>query len=334
MNDEIKNASAGAPPKLILRRPVVGTSSDTPPPDSSAVKDSRPPTAKKQTTRVELPPVESPASIAKVKKQTSRISLEAATLAQPATGPAPSGILESAPTDESALRTIKIKRPAQAQVPKLSQPIELLLNRQSTSMSEIERSSLKKQTSRISLEAALTPEEAPSAPVAEGVPSAPLTTIRIKRPGKIAPEMPPSEAATPPTVVPLTDQPTLTKSQTSKIEIAPSALPVTENEGQPTQRKTIKIRRPDGTSPTLQKASGGRAPVRFVKDATAGTGEGASDLNLPIPAAPETVPETALTPRQKILRLVGNIVFSAVASFAVIVSGIVIYVLTLQKYDW
>jgi hypothetical protein len=333
MNDEIKNASAGAPPKLILRRPVVGTATDTPPPDSPAVKDSRPQTVKKQTTRVELPTVESPAASAKIKKQTSRISLEAATLEQPASGAAPSGILESAPTDETALRTIKIKRPAQAQVPKFPQPVELLLNRHSTSMSEIERNSLKKQTSRISLEAAFTPEEAPSAPVAEGVPSAPLTTIRIKRPGKIAPEMPPSEVATPPTV-PLTEQPTLTKNQTSKIEIAPSALPVTQSEGQPTQRKTIKIRRPDGTSPTLHRTGGGRASVHFVKEATAGSGEGASDFNLPIPAAAETVPQTALTPRQKILLLVGNIVFSAVASCAVIVSGIVIYVLTLQKYNW
>jgi hypothetical protein len=334
MNDDIKNASAGAPPKLILRRPAVGIPTDPPSSDSATVQESRPPTTKKQTTRIDLSTVEASSTGTKSKKQTSRISLEAATLVQPEAGTPRPGILESAPSDETALRTIKIKRPASAQAPKHSQPIDLLINRPSASLSDSERSSLKKQTSRISLEAALTPEEAPSAPIAEGVPtSSPSPTIRIKRPGKTAPEMPSVGGSTPP-LVPLTEQPTLTKSQTAKIEIAPSAIPPAESEGQPTQRKTIKIRRPDGqTAPTIQRSGGGRSPVRIVKDAAAGLEGGIGDLNLRPPSMESEV-KTPLTPRQKILRLVGNIVFSAVASFAVIVSGIVVYILTLQKYDW
>ena len=129
----------------------------------------------------------------------------------------------------------------------------------------------------------------------------------------------------------LSEQPTLVKSQTSKIEIGPPAAPATESEGQPTQRKTIKIRRPDGSpSPTVQRTVA-RAPVRISKDgAPALTSIGGMEM-APPPAPREDVP---LSPRQKVLRLVGNIVFSAVASIAVIVSGIVLYVLSLQKYDW
>jgi hypothetical protein len=333
MNDEIKNASTGAPPKLILRRPAVGIPTDPPAPDSPG-KESRPPTTKKQTTRIELSTVEAPAaSGSKPQKQTSRISLEAATPAQPESSSPLSGILESAPSDEAALRTIKIKRPASSQAPKLSQPIELLLNRQSADQ---ERISLKKQTSRISLEAALTPEEPTSAPIAEGVPTGTPATIRIKRPGKTVSEAPAAEAATP-SPLPLTEQPTLTKNQTSKIEIAPSAIPATQSEGQPTQRKTIKIRRPDGSpSPTIQRSGGGggRPHIRLGgKDAPTATPDGEAN-DLPPRSPLEPVLESPLTPRQKILRLAGNIVFSAVGSFAVIISGIVIYVLTLQKYDW
>lgn len=336
MNDDIKNASSGAPPKLILRRPVGGASADTAlPPDSPTVRDGRAPTSKRHTTRIDLSAGEVPAGGVKPKKQTSRISLDSATGAPPVSDAPLPGILESAPTDESVLRTIKIKRPANVQAPKLSQPIDLLLHRQAAAPAEADRTLLKKQTSRISLESALTPEETPAQPVAEGVPITPAVpaTIRIKRPGKTIAEPAPVSAEPAAPAAPASEQPTLVKNQTSKIEIAPSALPAPEGEGQPTQKKTIKIRRPDGSpAPTVQRTAG-RTTMRMNRNAATDLG-GVSDLGLTSVSTPEVAPEIPLTRGQKILRLVGNIVFSAVASFAVIVSGIVIYVLTLQKYDW
>jgi hypothetical protein len=110
----------------------------------------------------------------------------------------------------------------------------------------------KRQTSRISLEIALA--ERADAGGAPGTPK----TIRIKRPVAapgakegVAPAPSPTEA---PTVV--------AKSITSRIDAAEAPQP----EGQPTQRKTIKIRRAEG-GVTLKPAPRSVAVARLEAEA-------------------------------------------------------------------
>ena len=96
----------------------------------------------------------------------------------------------------------------------------------------------KSQTSRIPLEAALAADQQAAAPAA---PTGAPKTIRIKRPGQ------PSAAKTAaPAAAPQSAQATVAavpeKSKTSRVDVA-AAVAAPETTGQPTQRKTIKIRR-------------------------------------------------------------------------------------------
>lgn len=103
----------------------------------------------------------------------------------------------------------------------------------------------KRQTSRIPLEVALAEERAAAGADAPGTPK----TIRIKRPAQAATVPAPTAkgavaAVEPP---PLSeDQATIQKSKTSRVDVAETQA---ADAAQATQRKTIKIRRAEGTTP-------------------------------------------------------------------------------------
>lgn len=104
---------------------------------------------------------------------------------------------------------------------------------------------VKRKTSRISLEAVLPQLESAGA---EGGDSGPKT-IRIKRPAISAPSIMPSlsEEAPAPVVSPDVNL----KSQTARVDLPPEPA---ANDGQQTQKKTIKIRRADGGGPEVKAA--------------------------------------------------------------------------------
>lgn len=292
MADDIQNANTGAPPKLVIRRK---TESEEVPPTSATPEEADSalltPTLKKKTTRIDLSSAD---ILALAKKSTARIPLEAAS---PSTLPA-TGILSG--TTDGTPKTIRLKRPAQAVVPS----IDTLIKSQKLAEPEADKASLKKKTSRISLESALTLEDTSSA---QSTPEeeVPQTTIRIKRPEGtgVAPDPKKSESS----FVLLDDQPTIAKSQTARIELPPSAMPAAESAAPTTQRKTIKIRRPDGAvSLSIQRPSA-ESPATLKAAAV----------------------EQAAKPLTK-MGLVWEIVFGVAGLAAIIITAIVIYILMTQ----
>lgn len=164
----------------------------------------------------------------------------------------------------------------------------------------------KRQTSRIPL-AAVLPD---SAKVGDAIPK----TIKVKRPvltptpkvGGLPVETPAEAQAAPP---PVTEEPPVAaavepsaKSQTARVDIIPEAA-----ESQPTQKKTIKIRRADGGGADLKPS------VRSVSIArTEGAPEGVRS------AGPEVPPPHG--------------VFVALAAAAVLVLCFMVYVLAAQAF--
>jgi hypothetical protein len=192
--DKNESPEASVPPKLDLKQAV-------------ASQNQAP---KKATTRIEMA---SAAMIPEEKSKTTRINLGSFGV-DPASTP----------------KTIKIQRPSEASTIKLNRPGTSLgtppvpLTPAAPPPSQAQA---KRQTSRISLQEALTPPaegQAPAAsaqPLAEtSAPSGGPKTIRIKRPGDGAGAAPESVAAP-----------------------ATAAEPAADS-GPPTQRKTIKLRRP------------------------------------------------------------------------------------------
>lgn len=115
----------------------------------------------------------------------------------------------------------------------------------------------KKKTSRIPLEAAFAPTEGET--ITPGSETATPKTIRIKRPTQVATvklavpgAMAESVAvaATPPPVVPPMAPPVPEKGQTARIQAPTEPTP----EAQPTQRKTIKIRRAEGPTVSVPRS--------------------------------------------------------------------------------
>lgn len=293
MENEPGNA-IGAPPKLVIKKPDAAT-----PASPQTIK---PGVLPKPTTRSDL---QSGAPTAPDgKKKTSRIPLEDASL--------PPAVQEVLASGEIGPKTIRLKRPPQFASQHISQPIESLINPQPAG----EPAVAKKQTSRISLESALMPDES----AADGAAPAAgdqMATIKAKRasPGQPTTFALPREAA-----------PTITKSQTSKIEPLPETTQPAPD-GQPTQRKTIKIRRPgasgvDSTAQTIPKV---RKPV-----AATGGGDGEESAAgqsyelLTVATAPARPPSKMI--------LVWNIVFSVAGVAAIIVMGILISTLTTQAF--
>lgn len=202
------NGDNTIPPKLSFKAP-----------DSTTAE-----TEKKRTSRVDLPPPAPQEATATLKKKTSRIPLDQVS-AEPgaATGAPVAGV--------GAAKTIRLS-PA-GPVPTITiTPSPKALS------GVLVPEDIKRQTSRIPLEsAAATPAET----TAGGSPK----TIRIKRPAGLAATPIPAPAEPAPVVeaAPAPAEPTA-KSVTSRIDMPEEG---TGDTGQATQRKTIKIRRPDGT---------------------------------------------------------------------------------------
>ncbi len=195
MSDELTPGNGTVPPKLTLRN-------DTPP------------TAKKETARLDLSTAQAP-PVAAQKKITSRIPLESVSAAPGETGTAAVPGISS--------KTIRLSPLAAAR------PINIPPSpRPPAAVSAAEMA--KRQTSRIPLDAALAEEQgAGTGTAAAGAPK----TIRIKRPNQ-----PPS------TVQPAVQPEAAEKSKTARVDVGELAA---AEAGQATQRKTIKIRRTEGT---------------------------------------------------------------------------------------
>jgi hypothetical protein len=219
MTEEQKPTTGGMPPKLNLTPP------QPPAPPAAAQGEDAPatqvvsPAPKKQTTRIDLTAVTGAPT--PPKKQTSRLTMVPADAGQ---ATAKTIRLAPAPAKPAALPTLPPPVPAPAPPPltgRLVPPEE----------------AAKSKTSRIPLEAAVGPEQA--AGEQAGVPK----TIRIKRPGSAAtwkvPKAPGPEEEAPAAPA------EAAKSKTAQIDVSGIAP---EAPGQATQRKTIKIRRPDGTT--------------------------------------------------------------------------------------
>ena len=109
---------------------------------------------------------------------------------------------------------------------------------------------VKRQTSRIPLEAVLPAiANASSQPGSAAAASAIPKTIKVKRPSiSLSPSMNAArvEEAPPPAVEPPVSM--ASKNQTSRVDVTPEMIP----EPQQTQKKTIKIRRADGESRSVE----------------------------------------------------------------------------------
>jgi hypothetical protein len=210
--DNEKSANGAVPPKLDVKKSATPEGAEAAP--SAPAPGAGVPAAKKQTTRVDL----SAAEPAEAKKKTSRIPLETALET------------EGKPLQvQTTPKTIRIRRPV---VPPSVTPPSL---QEEATPAAAEG---KRKTSRIELEAALavsgTAEEEKPA-----VPGPTPKTIRIKRPSQVGtiklarPGIPEAPGG---------GEEISLKSQTSRIDL-PTAAPAEATA--PTQRKTIRIRRPE-----------------------------------------------------------------------------------------
>jgi hypothetical protein len=289
MADDLNKPKHEAPPKLDWKK----NGALSGPPEAPQEGAPAPAAPKKQTTRVDLTTAQEAASAVQAKKQTSRLPLE--TAVPPPAGQALAGTPPGIPT---APKTIRLQRPPQATT------VSAFQAPPAAPSSATDKIGAKKMTSRIPLEAALTPEEAPAAAPAAGTATTPRT-IRIKRPtptgveagAKVAP--PPAEAADVQATV------AKAKSQTAKIEEMPEAL---AEISQPTQRKTIKIRRPDSMQAALSRPPEGLAPA----------------------AAAVAAPEAAVFAAPAEGKPLWNAIFAVAGIAAIIVICVLIYVLATQ----
>ncbi len=184
---------AGVPPKLDLKQAVAAQNQPQ----------------KKATTRIDMAAA---AMISEEKSKTTRINLGSFGV-DPASAP----------------KTIKIQRPSEASTIKINRPGAAPVVPLTPAPPPLAPAQAKRQTSRISLQEALTPQAEAQASAASAqtmvetpVPSGGPKTIRIKRPGDTS-----AEAAVSP----------------SQAAATPAGEPGLEA-GPPTQRKTIKLRRP------------------------------------------------------------------------------------------
>lgn len=236
MSDTTTHGDSPVPPKLNLKQtgqhaPVINL--------AGSDRD-----AKKQTARVELPSTP-PEPI--LKKKTSRIPLEQASAETGAATGSPSPGLGASKTirltSTSPTPTITIAPSSRAI------PGALVMD------------DVKRQTSRIPLEAAVSDKGSASA----GQETTPKT-IRIKRP-TAAPSISLPVVAAPPETAAAVHAPSAEpaeKSVTSRIDL-PAEQEMPES-GQATQRKTIKIRRAEG-GPTSKQVPRSMAVARVEQEA-------------------------------------------------------------------
>jgi hypothetical protein len=224
MADDTSKPAANVPPKVSLKQtgtvPPVDPANQSMPPkldlnQALAGQNQAAGAPKKATTRIDM---SSAAMIPEEKSKTTRINLGSF-------GAESSGVP----------KTIKIQRPSEAATIKLNRspstgPAAPAPAAPATP-SQVAQGQLKRQTSRISLQEAFSAQaegQAPAPQPAAAEPPQPAgpKTIRIKRPG---------DAATPavePAAVP------------APAEIAAPAPAAPMEAGPPTQRKTIKLKRP------------------------------------------------------------------------------------------
>ena len=266
MSEATKQPNDGIPPKLDLRKSGVL-------PSVPAAPSSQP-----------VPGVPGGDPSATGKKKTTRIPLSHAE------GEAPSG----APGGPLP-KTIRLAPPPTAARP-LTVPTTPPFAKPPAPSETVKR-----ETSRIPLEAAFATDErastgAPTAGQSAAVPK----TIRIKRPGQA-----PTVMATRPPEAEVAQAAATTssaeKSKTARVDIS-AVAPVDEG-GQPTQRKTIKIRRPEG--------GGAAAAPRSV--AVARLEAEAAERHLDEISAP-------------------GIVYTIVAAAAVLVACVLVYALIVQAF--
>lgn len=201
------NGDNTIPPKLSFKAP-----------DSTAAE-----TEKKHTSRVDLPPPAAAEGAAPLKKKTSRIPLDQVS-AEPGAAPG------SPVAGVGAAKTIRLS-------PAGPVPTITITPSPKAISGALVTEDIRRQTSRIPLEAAATTSETATG----GSPK----TIRIKRPAGLAttPILTPTEPAAAAAAASAAVEPT-GKSVTSRIDMPEEGVGDT---GQATQRKTIKIRRPDGS---------------------------------------------------------------------------------------
>lgn len=305
MANDSANEGGALPPKLDLRNNNVLKNASTPAAGKPAAKPSsviKPPAAgdkaaaKKATSKIDLgaamaasanaKPGQAPTGVgAKMGGPPSTIKLEKP--APSPTGAAPSTIKlgKPAPSPTGAPpSTIKLKRPtAVAKAPSSTRPPAPLED--------------KGKTSRISLEAAVPPQEGAEKP--DGGPK----TIRLKRPSEIATV----RVSQRPKIATTADEAPLDEDlgKTARLEETTPKVETSEDGETPTRRKTIRVKRPSrgagvkGVS-GVSVARGGAKAVR---------------AKMPIPVAPEP-----------------NWFFSVCTIFAILVTGTAIYVLAAQAF--
>lgn len=250
MSDEPKPANEAVPPRLILRKGETSVIPPTTSPGAPAVEAG----PKAETARVDLSTTQTPETVQAGKKSTTRIPLDVTE------GGTADGTAAGGPNISS--KTIRLT-PLSAARPMTIPPAP----RPAPSASD----AAKRQTSRIPLEAALADERAAAGGGATttGAPK----TIRIKRPTQSPSALPAAPAA--PTVQ---ASPDLPKNKTSRVDAADLQA---ENTAQATQRKTIKIRRTDGTA--ARPAPRSFAVARLEAEAAEHQAEGRVQVHVAFP---------------------------------------------------
>jgi len=190
------------------------------PKPSPAAKAPKPPEAK------EAAPAKT-----NTKRKTSRIPLESAK------APETKGEQGEAKATTLKPKTIKIKPTAPVPKVRSTQPLSITVPIAEADSDKIHTDAAKRKTSRIPLEEALTADTESEEPAEAADPARPKT-IKIKRPG--------SEASTvkarKPAPAKAADDGEMSK--TARLD----SLPLDEADATPTQKKTIRVKRPDAAS--------------------------------------------------------------------------------------
>lgn len=290
MTDEPTSNPQNLPPKLSLRPPV--------PPPASPVEPAG--------VDLEAPTIilkKTPANAEK--KKTSRIALDDALQSRinaamnvTAAGDAPKSINLPRPSGErSAVPTVSLIRPT------------------------VPDASSKSMTSRIALETVLPPGgknlTLADEPADDGSPAIGVKTIRLRRPGEattprmsMAPSEAPISAAAP-------EDGSSAKSRTARLD-TPATTRSEADSGPPTQRKTIRIKRPTDSSAAK--------PARTLSLA-----RGSASAAISETAKREATPASGLPPEAASERDPGP-VFALVAVAAALVATVLLYVLIVQAF--
>ncbi len=274
-------------------------------PGSDITETAPPPVARKQTSRIEVPATVVAGTPGVAKKSTARIELPDTVIATP--GP-------KKDTRKVQLPDTVVELPAPALVKKQTTPLAVKkqtarVDLGSTVIAMPAPQEAKKTTARIELGDAIgigKPAPEPVAPGARAIPR----TVRIKQP-----EMPPTVSLKkPPAPVPAgvpVAAGEVRKSETARIELPPETIV----EQPVTRRKTIRIKRPGAEGDEVPAT---RPPMVISREA----GE-IPDLPPMLTGTKKTVAREADEP--------GGI-FTICAIAAVLVFGVLIYVLLAQTF--